>query len=277
MDRNALLIAGDRNLAQVLRHGARTTPDGALDDDGRLLLVSTSRSWPGPYHNGALRLDRSLEAGEVLARAGAFFAGRCPGYCVWIAAHTDSDLEDVAVAAGLVPVSTAGGPRMALEHGLSDSGAVPGVGLGEVTDEAGRLAYLAVTVAAYDEVALPARAAETQLARVAALRAPGVRSVVAYDALRPVGAAMVVVAAGVAGIQLVGTVPDARGRGIGELCTRWAVNEGFRLGASAAVLEASEQGEPLYRRMGFVEVSRYRWCFGSAGPVLGNGGREAPP
>jgi ribosomal protein S18 acetylase RimI-like enzyme len=65
-----------------------------------------------------------------------------------------------------------------------------------------------------------------------------------------------------AGIQLVGTVPAARRRGLGELCTRWAVRAGFELGATAAVLEASDMGAPLYRRMGFVERSRYRWCLG---------------
>ena len=74
---------------------------------------------------------------------------------------------------------------------------------------------------------------------------------------------MVVVSEGLAGVQLVGTIPDARGRGLGELCTRWTVQAGFELGAIAAVLEASEAGEPLYLRMGFEEVSRYRWCFGS--------------
>ncbi len=88
------------------------------------------------------------------------------------------------------------------------------------------------------------------------------RAVVARTAGRPVATAMVIVSDRVAGVQLVGTVPDARGRGLGELCTRWAVNAGFELGAEAAVLEASEMGEPIYRRMGFVEVSRYRWCFG---------------
>ena len=78
-----------------------------------------------------------------------------------------------------------------------------------------------------------------------------------------------------AGIQLVGTIPDARGRGLGELCTRWAVGVGFDLGASAVVLEASEAGEPLYLRLGFVEVSRYRWCFGPPAPR--QGAREPHP
>ncbi len=104
---------------------------------------------------------------------------------------------------------------------------------------------------------------EKQLARVEALCADGVRAVVARDNGEPVAAAMVVVSDGVAGVQLVGTVPAARRRGLGELCTQWTVLAGFELGAEAAVLEASEAGEPVYLRMGFVELSRYRWCFGA--------------
>ena len=98
--------------------------------------------------------------------------------------------------------------------------------------------------------------------RCEAVCGPDVRAVVARDRGRPVAAAMVVASGAVAGIQLVGTIPGARGRGLGELCTRWAVGAGFDLGADAIVLEASEAGEPLYLRLGFVEVSRYRWCFG---------------
>jgi predicted GNAT family acetyltransferase len=160
-----------------------------------------------------------------------------------------------------------GAPRLALEHRL-DTGSPPppavpaGVTLDEVTDEEGRLDYLAVTVDAYADSFLPRDAAEAQIATLDAVRGPAVRAVVARDDGRPVSAAMVVGSGAVAGIQLVGTVPDARGRGLGELCTRWAVGVGFDLGAHAIVLEASEAGEPLYLRLGFVEISRYRWCFG---------------
>ncbi len=73
MDRDELLAAGDHNLASTMRLYATTAPGAMLEDDGRLLLYSTSATWPGPYHNGAMRLDRSLAPDEVLARAAAFF------------------------------------------------------------------------------------------------------------------------------------------------------------------------------------------------------------
>jgi ribosomal protein S18 acetylase RimI-like enzyme len=270
MDRDELLAAGDRNLAATLRLYATTAPGAALSDDGRLLLVSTSPSWPGPYHNGAIRLDPSLPVEDVLSGAQGFFADRSPGYCVWIAAHTDADLEAGALQAGYAQISATGAPRLALEHPLEPTGSAPevpaGVTLDEVTDDAGRLDYLAVTVAAYADSFLPRDAAAAQLATLRAVCGPDVRAVVARHRGRPAAAAMVVASDGVAGVQLVGTIPGARGRGLGELCTRWAVAAGFAFGAEAVVLEASEAGEPLYLRLGFVEVSRYRWCFGPPPP-----------
>ncbi len=265
MDRDELLAAGDRNLAAVLRHAARTTPDAVIDDDGRLLMVSTVPSWPGPYHNGALRLDHSLSPDDVLARAKAFFAGRAQAYCVWIAAHADVDLEHAAIDAGLVQLGDNSAPRMAIDHVPAAPPVPPGVTLREVVDEAGRAAYVDVTVSAYADAFLPADAINKQLARVDSLCADGVRAVVARDGDEPVAAATVIVSDGLAGVQLVGTVPAARRRRLAELCTQWTVQAGFELGAEAAVLEASEAGEPVYLRMGFVELSRYRWCFGSPG------------
>lgn len=263
MERDELLAAGDRNLGGVLRHAAHTTPGAAIDDDGRLLLISTVTSWPGPYHNGCLRLDRSLPPDEVLTRANDFFRDRVQGYLVWIAAHADADLESAAVGAGLASLGDNSSPRMAIDHVPAAPPVPDGVTLEEVVDEEGRRAYVDVTGAAYADAFLPADVVGQQLARVESLHADGVRAVVARDNGEPVAAASIVASDGIASVQLVGTVPAARRRGLAEICTAWTVRAGFELGAEAVVLEASEAGEPVYRRMGFVEVSRYRWCFGA--------------
>ena len=266
MDRDELLLAGDHNLATTLRLYAATAPEAAIEDDAGVLLVSTSRSWPAPYHNGCIRLDAGVAPAEVLARAEAFFAGRCPGYCVWIAAHADGDLERHALEARYTSISAAGTPRLAIEHRLEAAVPPAGVTMEEVGDDAGRLDFLAVTVEAYADSFLPPDAAAAQLATLDAVAGPGVRAVVARKGGRPVAAAMSVTSGPVAGVQLVGTVPGARHQGLAEQCTRWAVEAGFDSGARAVVLEASEAGEPLYLRMGFTEVSRYRWCFGPPAP-----------
>jgi GNAT superfamily N-acetyltransferase len=265
MNREELLGAGDRNLAAVLRHLARTTPGAAIEDDRDVLLVSTSPTWPGPYHNAVIRLDGALSPAAVFGRAQAFFEPRCSGYCVWIAAHRDADLEEAALAAGYAQISAAGTPRMVLEHRLAPVPPPPGITLEEVHDDVDRLDFLTVTVAAYADAPLPPDAAAAQLASLDSLRGPGVRAVVARRAGRPLGAAMVVADEDVAGIQTVGTIPDARRQGLATACTAWAANAGFALGARVVVLEASDAGEPVYTRMGFVEISRYRWCLGPPG------------
>ena len=271
VDSAALLHAGDRNLRVTLRHFARRNPRAVVEDDGGLLLFSLSATWPGPYHNGVVRIEPSLDTEELLERAPAFFAGRAPGFCVWIAAHADDDLERAVVAAGYVPVSATPTPRMALARRLAPPAPPAGVTLHEVDEEEGLEAFLAVTIDAYAESFLPPEAARDMLATLATVRGPGARAVVARFEGRPVAAAMVVAGDGTASVQSVGTVHDARHRGHAELCTRWAVQAGFDLGAEVVVLEASEAGAPLYRRMGFEDVSSYRWCLGPGRPPSSGG------
>ena len=79
---------------------------------------------------------------------------------------------------------------------------------------------------------------------------------------RPVASATLVLGGGVAGIYNMMTVPDAQRRGIGSLMTvgplEVARARGYRLG----VLQSSQMGERLYRRLGFEEYCRiaiYLW------------------
>lgn len=73
----------------------------------------------------------------------------------------------------------------------------------------------------------------------------------------PAATAVCAVAAGVAGIYAVGTLPAARRRGVGTAVTWAAVAAGAAAGAGVAALQATEVGEPVYRRMGFENVTRY--------------------
>ena len=70
------------------------------------------------------------------------------------------------------------------------------------------------------------------------------------------------VAAGAAGIYCVATLPQARRQGIGAVVTYAALADARALGYNMAVLGASELGEPVYRRLGFVAcggLTEYVW------------------
>jgi GNAT superfamily N-acetyltransferase len=57
----------------------------------------------------------------------------------------------------------------------------------------------------------------------------------------------------IAGIHLVGTIPNYRGKGFGTEITKFALSEAARQNCQFAVLHASEKGKRIYARIGFQE------------------------
>jgi hypothetical protein len=74
----------------------------------------------------------------------------------------------------------------------------------------------------------------------------------------PVSTGLTMLKIGIAWIGWVATRPEARGHGYGRLATIAAVRPGFKLGGTLASLEATSMGVPIYLRLGFREILRYR-------------------
>lgn len=78
----------------------------------------------------------------------------------------------------------------------------------------------------------------------------------------PVATSSVLLTGDLAGIYHVGTLPDARGRGIGSALTAAALRLAKERGAKQAVLQSSDMGESVYRSLGFISRARlslYVW------------------
>jgi GNAT superfamily N-acetyltransferase len=73
----------------------------------------------------------------------------------------------------------------------------------------------------------------------------------------PVASAGLALAAGIAGVFAVATFPLARRRGLGAAVTLAALLDARARGYAVGVLQASEMGYPVYKRLGFTEQFRY--------------------
>jgi ribosomal protein S18 acetylase RimI-like enzyme len=256
MDQTRLLALADLNLLEFNREGARATRGGLVHEEGGLVFFVPGHRFP-VGGTGVMRTDRAVAAEQVIARARDFFAPRGQGYTFWLMQHRDGDIIAALEAAGLSRFSDS--PGMAVEHRLPDAPSPVDVAFERVVDAAGARAFGLVTGSAYATYGMPPQVAHDQFEDERMLAQPHVAAFVARLEGAPVAAAMTLVSHGVAGIYWVGTMPEARGRGLAEACTRLATNAGFDLGASVAALQASVMGEPIYLRMGYREITRYPW------------------
>jgi GNAT superfamily N-acetyltransferase len=85
---------------------------------------------------------------------------------------------------------------------------------------------------------------------------------VGYLSGKPVATAELFLAAGVAGIYWVSTIPEVRRQGIGLAMTQTPLQQAREMGYHVGILHSSELGISVYRQLGFVEkckMGHYIW------------------
>ena len=83
---------------------------------------------------------------------------------------------------------------------------------------------------------------------------PNVHAYLAQDDGRPAAVVMGSDLEGDCGIYLVGTIPEARGRGMSTALMRQALSDAAGRGCTISTLQASEMGHPVYRRLGYRDL-----------------------
>jgi ribosomal protein S18 acetylase RimI-like enzyme len=264
LDAAEAATALDANFGELIRWYA-SRPGGEIVEAGDASLCSTGLAFRSVNGGVGLHLDPAA-ADRRIAEVAAWFGERgVPWRWLLGATSRPDDLGDRLLRAGFELVSDS--PGMALDlDGFVAEPAPPGVEIVTVDDLRGLDQW----------EALQHRALELDDTRTRAWRDAHDRALSADIPLRdwialldgePVAAAALFVAADVAGIYNVATVPEARGRGIGGAVTSAAIAEGVARGLRTAVLGSSEMGFPVYRRLGFREVSRIRsYAWGPSGP-----------
>lgn len=249
------------NLVDSSRQFFELDPGAAIEAEPGWLFGAGSSTHP-VISNGAFRRNDDIDAGEFVIRAKEFFAARERGFSIWVRGgqEEDRDLLAAAEAAGLQLVYEM--PEMTLGEKLKPPELPPGAELRRLTAIEQANDFWRVAIASYSSIGFPPEvfAGYTNHAGLLA------ENVVAFLALfdgESVGIAMTMVSHGVAGIYWVGSLEQARGKGIGRAVTVAATNAGFDLGANVASLQASPMGKPIYEAMGYETAFEYQMWMSS--------------
>lgn len=260
-----LALAVQDNLFALFRAMA-ALPDAELHETPALAY---HHAFPtSPMFKGVWRTRLTPDTADAsIADTLAWFQARGAPYVFWWTGPGDepTDLPDRLQAHGFA-ANIVGDPGMALDlDTLAEPSLPPGLTIARAADRRTLEDWRDVFVAAYEVPPFAGQAWVDATLSLGPEAAPW-QLYVGYLDGEPVATNILFGGAGVASVYGVGTLPAARGRGVGGAITLWPLVEARARGYRYAVLFATEMGHPVYRRLGFRDVGsaigRYLWWGG---------------
>jgi GNAT superfamily N-acetyltransferase len=231
------------------------SPGAVVREHGGGVLVATGV--PFPFFNGVM--GSCLEGEAVPAAiegARAFFQERGMPWLWWVGPTTrPPDLAERLRTCGFARAFEMPGMALDLQAMADDLPAPQGLSIERVGSAEALSLWLGVALAAFDfspQLEAPLLALESGLG--VEPESPYQRFLGRLDG-RPVATASLHLGE-VAGIFTIGTLAEARRRGIGAAMTLAPLRVARERGQRVAILSASRMGEPVYRRIGFQEYCR---------------------
>lgn len=244
------------NLIDSSRQLFELDPDATVEAGNNWLFGAGTPNHPA-ISNAAFRRDDGVDPEQFIEAARTFFGERGRGFSVWLrdGVPEDRDLAAAAEAAGLQCVHSM--PEMVLQAPAEAPPLPPGAELRRLSHAEEAESYWQIAAASYTSIGFPPDVFGFYIDG-AGLLADNVAAFIAYLDGTPVSIAMTIVTNGVAGVYWVGSLEQARGKGLGRATTVAATNAGFDLGADIASLQASPMGQPIYTAMGYETIYEYR-------------------
>ena len=245
----ALATAIRQNMCDFFHHLSTNSPS---ENVGDAQFTRWNTPLPHPWFSGVLSSNLPKEnADSVITDTIKYFRKKGVGsFTWWLEPHLKaSDWEPVLSSHGFGFSNDT--PGMAVDlHELNDSARLPdGFEIHEVKDEEYMRIWAHVFVYGYG---LPPdwESITFDLWMQLGLDPP-MRNYLGFLKGRPVSTSTVFHGGGVAGIYCVATLPEARGKGIGAALTHKPLLEARETGYRIGILQSSEMGFNVYKRLGF--------------------------
>src|SRR5262245_6740796 len=262
-DRAEILRFADLTLAEFFRQFARYGRGSQISEADGIVLFAGAHPQPNPFRNGAMRLDRRLDAAEALGRAQRFFEPLKRSFVFWVR-EGETDLEELCRSRGMELVEPDGLPELYLEGPPPPVKELPdNVELRRTTDADVRRDYVNVVAEGWGMPGISTELASEIFFHPDSMGDLSVIAYVAYVDGKPASGCMAILAHGIAVGGNGATVPWARRQGLAEACYAKCLEVAYEdFGIRGSVCQSSPSGAGVWARMGYQPLTHYRRCIG---------------
>ncbi len=249
--------AVEANLRLALRFFGQSQSEGVIQDSPSLTMISSGLNY-GVFNSALLTKPANTdELDQSILQARDFFTDRGVRWSFWICEdlldrEAQRKCRKLFAERGLRQISEM--PGMYAEHLAPASNNLPAIEFRRVQDEDTRAAFTQITSIAFE---IPANICEAVYQPARSWQGD-YHGYLGYLNGMPVSTTAIVAAEDAIGVYSVGTLPAFRRKGIGESLMRMAIADARRkTGIERTILQSSEQGFGLYRRMGYKQVTKF--------------------
>jgi len=257
-DRAEILRFADLTLAEFFRQFARYGRGSQISEADGLVLFAGAHPQPNPFRNGAMRLDRRLDAAEALGRAQRFFEPLKRSFVFWVR-EGETDLEELCRSRGMELVEPDGLPELYLEGPPPPVKELPdNVELRRTTDADVRRDHVNVVAEGWGMPGISTELASEIFFHPDSMGDLSVIAYVAYVDGKPASGCMAILAHGIAVGGNGATVPWARRQGLAEACYAKCLEVAYEdFGIRGSVCQSSPSGAGVWARMGYQPLTHY--------------------
>lgn len=248
------------NFVEGLREFVRWGRGGRIEEAGGTLRTVGETRFPAGSFNTAVCLEETpADPDAWLQEQRVFFEGHERGFSVHTRASQDRALAEACLRQGLLP----GGepPVMVRESPIAEPGDAPRIEVSAPSSQGDYADFVDIVTSSFADMDMPEAVTRKVMGPAEkVLSLPWCVALARHHGGHG-AAAMLLFSHAIAGIYWVATRHAARRRGLAAACVRHLTNLALESGARAVVLQASDAGAPLYRKLGFREIDRYPWYY----------------